>query len=64
MKSTVIHGISAILNFVGKWGFYPLSREFPFEKENSLSADQNSLCVFDFAEREFSFSRGNSLERG
>ena len=43
--------------FCRKVRFLPLSREFPLEKDNSIS-------VFDFAEREFSFSRENSLERG
>ena len=56
INSTVIHGISATLFFVGKLGFYPFPGNSKFEKENSLSANQNSLRVFDLAEREFSFS--------
>ena len=32
MNSTVIHGISATLFFVGKWVFYPSSREFKNQK--------------------------------
>ena len=28
MNFTVIHGISVTLFFVGKWGFYSISREF------------------------------------
>ena len=32
MNFTVIHGISATLFFVRKWGFYPISREFQTPK--------------------------------
>ena len=56
MNSTVIHGISATLFFVGKWGFYNFPGNSEFEKQNSLSANQNCLSVFDLAEREFCFS--------
>ena len=43
MNSTVIHGISVTLFFVGKWGFYPISRWFETQKENSFSARLKTL---------------------
>ena len=57
MNSTVIHGISATLFFLSESEVYT---SFPgnskFEKQNSLSANQNSISVFDLTEREFCFS--------
>ena len=56
MNSTVIHGISTTLIFVGKLGFSPFPGNSKFEKENSLSAKSKTLKEFSLAEREFSFS--------
>ena len=64
MNFTVMHGISATLFFVGKWGFYPISRGSKPQKENSLSTNQNSLSFFKLAEREFSFWGLEPLEIG
>ena len=64
MNFTEIHGISATLFFVEKWGFYPISRGSKPQKENSLSANQNSLSFFKLAEREFSFWGFEPLEIG
>ena len=54
MNSTVIHGISVTFIF-WKWGFNHISRGSKPQKENSFSFHQNSLSVFNLAEREFSF---------
>ena len=56
MNSTVIHGIFAKLFFSKSDNFDNFTKNSKFEKENSLSAYQNSLSVFDLAERQFSFS--------
>ena len=52
IKSTVIHGISTKI-FLSESENLSLSREFHPRKGNSLLTDQNSICVFDFAKREF-----------
>ena len=62
MNSTVIHDIPSL--FIGKWGLYPISRGSKPQKENSLSASQNSLSVFNLVEREFSFWGLEPLEMG
>ena len=50
--------------FVRKWEFIPFSQNSIFEKDNSLSADKNSLSVFDSGERELSFSKIKFWEKG
>ena len=55
MNFTLIHGISATLFFDGNWGFYHYPQNSKFSKKNFLSANHNSICVYDLAEREFSF---------
>ena len=57
VNSIVIHCIFAKINFYQKKTFFfKFSWNSKFAKENLLLSDYNSLNVFDFEEREFSFS--------
>ena len=55
MNSSVIHGISVTLFLSESEVFTPFAGNSKPQKENSLSAYLNSLCIFNLAEREFSF---------
>ena len=63
VNSTVIHDIPSLF-FIGKWGFYPISRDSKPHKENSLSSRLKTLREFWLAEREFSLWGLESLEMG
>ena len=55
MNSTVIHDISSFFLLSESEVFIPFPGNSKPQKENSLSASQNSLSVFNLVEREFSF---------